>query len=214
MSDDRCAGISTALAYAFADDPEPLARLLGDPRWHFVRNIVFVLGQIGGAEVVPHLAAATRHADLRVRRAAIHALGQVPPTLRRDVLLDQLDRTDGRLISAALAMLSREPDPEVSASLITRVLSPDFEHRPEDQKIALLFALADIGGDAAVPALEEILVRGGWFARRSPERTTAARALVRLASEAAQMALERGLQHRMDAVREACQEAVSQWGRI
>jgi HEAT repeat protein len=204
------AGATTALAYAFADDPAPLARWLGDTRWHVVRNIVFVLGHIGGADVVPHLAVAMRHPDVRVRRAAIHALGQVPHALRRTVLVNQLDHSDGRLVAAALAMLSREPDSRVTEALLARVLAPEFEARPEDQKVALLGALADARDDMVVPALEETLVRGGWFARRTAERTAAARALARLGTVAARDVLEHGLRHRSDAVREACDEALAQ----
>src|SRR5262249_31820742 len=111
------AGATTALAYAFADDPSPLGGWLSDPRWHLVRNIVFVLGQIGGGEVVPHLAVAARHIDARVRRAAIHALSQVPNHLRRSVLLTQLDTGDGRLLAASLAMLAPQPHGRVPAAV-------------------------------------------------------------------------------------------------
>jgi HEAT repeat protein len=207
------AGATTALAYAFAEDPSPLGVWLSDPRWHVVRNIVFVLGQIGGGEVVPHLAVAARHLDARVRRAAIHALGQVPHHLRRSVLLTQLDTADGRLLAASLAMLAREPDARVTEAILARVRSPEFETRPEEHRIALLSALADVASDQALPALEELLLRGGWFTRRSAERLAAARALVRLGTPAARDVLEQGLRHRNDAVREACDEALAQWGR-
>jgi len=183
------AGATTALAYAFADDPSPL-----------------------GA-VVPQLAVAARHLDARVRRAAIHALGQVPHHLRRSVLLTQLDTGDGRLLAASLAMLAREPDVRVTEAILTRVRSPEFDTRPEEHRVALLSALADVASDQALPALEELLLRGGWFGRRSAERTAAARAIVRLGTPAARDVLEQGLRHRSDAVREACDEALAQWGR-
>jgi HEAT repeat protein len=208
------AGATTALTYAFADDPSPLGAWLSDPRWHVVRNIVFVLGQIGGGEVVPYLAVAARHIDARVRRAAIHALGQVPHHLRRSVLLTQLDTGDGRLLTASLAMLAREPDARVTEAILSRVRNPEFDARPEEHRLALLSALADVASDHALPALEELLLRGGWFARRSAERTAAARAIVRLATPAARQVLEQGLHHRSEAVREACDEALSQWGHM
>jgi len=172
-----------------------------------------VLGQIGGGEVVPQLAVAARHIDARVRRAAIHALGQVPNHLRRSVLLAQLDTADGRLLAASLAMLAREPDPTVAEAILSRVRAPGFEERPEEHRIALLSALADVAGDQALPALEEILLRGGWFARRSAERAAAARAIARLGTAAAWIVLEEGVRHRSEAVREACDEAMTQWGR-
>ena len=92
------------------------------------------------------------------------------------------------------------------------VRSPEFESRPEEHRVALLSALADVASDQALPALEELLLRGGWFARRSAERLAAARAIVRLGTPAARNVLEQGLHHRSYAVREACDEALSQWG--
>lgn len=203
------AGATTALAYAFADDPAPLGAWLGDPRWHVVRNVVFVLGHIGGVEVVPLLTIAARHADTRVRRAAIQALGQVPLAQRRSVLLAQLDDPDSRIVGGALAMLSREPDALVTEALLLRIRAAEYEARPEEQKLALLATLADMDTPQAVPTLEEVLLRGGWFAKRSAERTAAARALARLDSAAARGVLEQGRHHRNDAVREACVEALA-----
>ena len=207
------AGATTALAYAFADDPAPLGRWLADPRWHVVRNIVFVLGQIGGPDVVTHLAVAARHVDMRVRRAAIHALGQVPHHLRRSVLVQQLDQTDGRLLSAALTLLAREPDPRVADALLARIQATEFEARPEEQKIALIAAYADAALEQAIAPLEEILNHGGWFARRTPERTAAARALARIGTPVTKLVLQVGLRHRSEAVREACHDALAGWGR-
>jgi len=207
------AGVTTALAYAFAEEPAALGRWLGDGRWNVVRNIVFVLGQIGGAGVVPQLAIALRHVDTRVRRAAIHALGQVPHALRRPLLISQLDHTDARLVSAALGMLAWERDARVAEALMARIGAPEFEARPEEQKIAFISALGEIGDESVVPALEELLVRGGWFARRSPERTAAARALARMESGRARSVLEQGLHHRSEAVRAACDEALASRSR-
>jgi len=148
-----------------------------------------------------------------VRRAAVHALGQVPHHLRRQVLLTQLDTPDGRLLAASLAMLAREPDTRVTEAILARVQSPEFESRPEEHRIALLSALADVASDQALPALEELLLRGGWFAKRSAERAAAARAIVRLGTPAARTVLEQGLRHKSEAVREACDDALAQWGR-
>jgi hypothetical protein len=103
------AGATTALAFAFADDPAPLGALIADPRWQVVRDAVFVLGQIGGPGVVPLLAQAGRHVDARVRRAAVDALGQVPTEQARPALLSQLDSPDLRALRSALAMLARDP---------------------------------------------------------------------------------------------------------
>ena len=204
------AGATTALAFAFADDPSPLAALLADPRWQVVRDAVFVLGQIGGPTVVPLLARAGRHVDARVRRAAVDALGQVPAAQAHPVLVAQLDSQDVRALRAALAMLARDPGPLTAAAVLSRVQAPEFAARPDEHRLALIDALPDLAGDAAVPALAQLLVNGGWFARPSAERDAAAQALHRLGTPAALGVLEQGLRHRAAAVREACALATTE----
>ena len=198
------AGATTALAFAFAEDPAPLAVLLADPRWQVVRDTVFVLGQIGGPAVVPLLAQAGRHVDARVRRVAIEALGQVPAAQARPVLWAQLDSQDVRALRSALAMLARDPDAPTAGAVIARVISPSFTTRSEEQRVALISALPDLAGDDAIPALTQCLHEGGWFARPSAERNAAARALRQLDTPAARSLLAQGARHRASAVRDAC----------
>jgi HEAT repeat protein len=112
------------------------------------------------------------------------------------------------LLSNTLAMLGREKNPRVALSLITRIVATDFETRSDEHKLALIGALADVADDETVPALEQLLNRGGWFARRTPERTAAARTLARIGTESALRVLEEGSRSRAEAVRAACQEAL------
>jgi len=60
--------------------------------------------------------------------------------------------------------------------------------------------------------LEAHLLRGGWFARRSLERSAAARALEHIGTPSALGVLETGLRARSEAVRSACMDAMSQKG--
>ena len=50
---------------------------LTDPRWYFVRNLCFVLGEIGFRGAVPGLVRMLQHADPRVRKEAVLALGKL-----------------------------------------------------------------------------------------------------------------------------------------
>lgn len=208
------AAATTALAYLCADDPRLLAAHLSDPRWYVVRNVVFVLGQIGGEAAADLLAGAARHPDARVRRTVVHALGQAPPAKRVPMLIGLLESTDGQTVSAALTMLARDADRRMTAALLERVSAPGFEARPDDVKIALVAALGDATGEEVVATLEQILHRGGWFARRAPERTAAAFALARIGTPAARAVLQAGLHARADAIRASCQEALSRKERV
>jgi hypothetical protein len=206
------AAASTALCYICADDPEMLAAYLSDGRAPLVQGIAFVLGQIGGPKVAALLRSACQHPDPRVRRQAVQALGSVPLDDRLPLLIEQLDTDDAQLLGTVLGLLSRERDERVARALLERVTAGAFEMRPEGSRRALFGALGEVAGDEAVPALEIQLLKGGWFARRSFERTAAARALERIGTPKAVAVLEAGLRARSEAVRSACMDAMSQKG--
>jgi HEAT repeat protein len=106
-------------------------------------------------------------------------------------------------------MLLRHRDPGVSRAILKQIEAPDFESRSEENQRALFGALAEVTDDEAVPAIEAILNKGGWFARRTVQRTAAARTLQRLGTPLALAALESGLRSRSDAVRSACLDAMT-----
>lgn len=202
------AAVVTALCYLCADDPQLLAPWMADSRWQLVRNLVFVLGHVGGPAVVPLLRVVARHPEPRVRRQLVQALGSVSPDERIPLLIEQLDARDPQLLAGALHMLTRERNPRVARAILALIESPDFESRDEDNQRTLFGALADVAGDPAVPALEALLHQGGWFARRTFQRVAAARTLRQIGTPDAMTALEAGVRARSEAVRAVCLEAL------
>jgi hypothetical protein len=203
------AAACTMLCYLCHDDPELLAPYVNDSRWYVARNALFVLGQIGGPEVVGLLRAAAQHPEPRVRRQVVASLGNVPRELRPPILLAQLDTRDPQLLAAALALLTREKHPEAARTILRQIEAPDFESRSEGNQRTLFNALAEVADDSSVPALEALLHKGGWFARRTLQRVAAARTLQRIGSEKALSALEAGLHSRSEIVRSACLDAMN-----
>jgi HEAT repeat protein len=199
----------TALSYLCPENPELLAPSLQDPRWHVVRNIVFVLGLIGGPGVTPLLRTVAHHPDARVRRQLVQTLGALPAEERTPLLLAQLDTRDAQLLASALNILTREKSPEVMQAILACIEAPDFESRDEGSQRALFGALAEIADDRAVQTLERLLHEGGWFARRTFQRVAAARTLRRIGTPAAMAVLESGVRARSEAVRAACLEALA-----
>ena len=202
------AAVVTALCYMCAEDPALLAPWLNDSRWRVVRNVVFTLGHIGGPGVAPLLAQVARHAEPRVRRQLVQALGSVPLEERKPLLLDQLDTRDSQLLSATLHMLARDRDPQIARAILGCIQAPDFESREEGNQRALFGALSDVADDSAVPVLNAILHKGGWFARRTFQRSAAARTLRQIGTPPALAALHTGARTRSEAVRSACIEAL------
>jgi HEAT repeat protein len=106
-------------------------------------------------------------------------------------------------------MLTREKSAKVARAILDRIEAPDFEARSEDNQRALFNGLSEVADDSVVGPLEQLLTKGGWFARRSLERVAAARTLRRIGTEKAMAVLDAGLRSRVEAVRSACLEAMS-----
>jgi HEAT repeat protein len=202
------AAAATALSYLCPEEPELLAAAVADRRPALVRDVVLVLGQIGGPGVGPLLAAAACHPDPSVRREVANALPAVPTAERTDILLQLLSGADAKLMPSLLRVVRLERNPRLARALLELIAAPDLESRGEDGVFALFQALADAGGEDAVPELEVLLLRGGWFGRPGSRRIAAARTLARMGGEQARAALEEGLHSRNAGVRAACREAL------
>ena len=202
------AAASAAVCYMCSDHPEWLEPFIGSERWQTVRNVVFVLGQIGTDASVPMLRAASAHPEPRVRRAVVQALGGVAAETRVPLLIEQLQTRDPQVLAATLHMLTRARDPRVAGAILRRIQAPDFASRSEENKRALFAALSEIADDRMVAPLVDLLYAGGWFATRTIERVAAARTLRRIGTEKALAALEHGLRSKIDVVRQACLDAM------
>jgi HEAT repeat protein len=208
------AAASTALCYIYGDEPRKLAPFLDDAHWYVVRNVVFVLGQIGGSGVVDLLRTAALHPDMRVKRAVVQALGAVSRPERTPVLMNLLQTKDPQLLSAVLGMLTRERNPRVTRALFDRIAAPGFADLSEVNQRTLLNALFEVADDELVEPLVQLLNHGPWLSRPSLAGVGAARALHRIGSEAAIAALEAGLRGRNEAVASVCLDALSARGSM
>src|SRR5262249_49624376 len=86
--------LSDAVVARCRDNPERLAPFLADPRWHVVRNVVHMLGAIGGEPTLGLLESVLHHPEPRVRHAVIGALSQVEARAARPMLLSMLTDPD------------------------------------------------------------------------------------------------------------------------
>lgn len=204
--------VAEAIVQRCRDNPERLAPWLADPRWQVVRNVVHMLGMIGGPGVVPLLETVARHPEPRVRYGVVASLGETPPASARHALLAMLEGADSRTFVSVMQHLARDRDTTVARHLFAMVLEPEFDRRPGPEKRAVYDALAGTAGDEMVPVLEAELHRGGWFALQLDDhRIALARCLARIGTLDSMRALERGAQSKRAAVRRACEEALLGW---
>ena len=202
--------LAEAIASRCRDNPERLAPWLSDGRWYVVRNIVHILGWIGGPAVVGLLQVALRHTDHRVRAQVVASLSQVDLRQSRPLLIRALDGADTRVFCQVLSQLSAARDPATARYLMAFLQQDRFPERPVEERRAIYAALASVGGDEIVPELEVEIFRGNWFDREQEvHRHNVARILARIGTGRAREALQRGSQSRRAPVRQAANMALS-----
>jgi len=201
--------LAETLAEMCRSNPERLAPWLTDRRWYVVRNVVHILGWIGGPAIIGLLQTASRHPEQRVRVEVIAALGNVDVKSARPVLIRLLDRADTRTFCAVLHQLSADRNAATARLLLGYLQNPDFDERPLEERRAVYSSLGAAGGDDIVADLEAELLKGNWFSRNAEtHRQSVARCIARIGTPQARAVLERGLLSRRPPVRKACEEAL------
>lgn len=201
--------LAESVAMRCRENPERLSPWLADGRWYVVRNIVHILGWIGGDSIVGLLQVALRHPDGRVVTEVVAALQQVDLRLARPLLIRALDGADTRLFCQVLHQLSGARDPATARFVLGFLQRDNFAPRPPEERRAIYAAIASTGGDEVVGELEAELFKGNWFDRQTEiHRHAVARCLARIQTPTARRALESGAQSKRSPVRQACELAL------
>jgi len=201
--------VAEAIALHAQEDPARLGPWLNDPRWYVVRNVVHILGWVGGAGIVPMLAAAVRYPDPRVTHEVVSALQAVELRLARPVLIRALEGADSKLFCQILQQLSGARDTAVARYVTAFIAQDRFLQRPVEERRAIYAAIASTGSDEVVPDLEMAMNSGNWFDREQEvHRHAVARCLARIGTPRATAALEAGARSRRAPVRQACEAAI------
>jgi HEAT repeat protein len=170
-----------------------LAPLVSSPHGYTQRNVAQLLGDIASPEGVPLLQPLLRGGDARVAQAAVRALSNIDdPSAARSVHT-VLRAVTGDMRQAVVAALVAERDPRV-VPLLGRILD-ESDPTGADHAIVLetLGAVAILGGDQAIPAVDRVMRRTKWFARHRLRtiKTASLAALRRIGTPAAVEAITR-----------------------
>ncbi|HEU4724661.1 MAG TPA: HEAT repeat domain-containing protein, partial [Candidatus Eisenbacteria bacterium] len=192
------------------NDVEPLLQRLGDTRWYVIRNVVYVLGRIAHHGVERALDRALHHEDVRVRKEAVRALGNIEsPTARAFLVSAFKDSDAGVRIQAAMTLAERRED-RAAQSLLGTIQAPEFQRRDLRERQAFFEALGRAGSDALAPKLEPLLTKGGMFGGGDDdERYHAALALAWLGTPKAIAVLDRELKSKREPIRVAVEKALA-----
>lgn len=198
-----------ALAVSCRDDVDVLIARLNDSRWYVIRNVVYVLGRIAHQGVERALDRALHHEDIRVRKEAVRALGNIEsPTSRAFLVSAFRDPDAGVRVQAAMTLAQRRDD-RAAQSILGAINAPEFARRDANERRAFFEALGRSGSDALAPKLEAMLTKGGLFRPgNEEERANAALALAWLGTPSAQTVLNREVDSKREPVRRAVEAAL------
>lgn len=161
--------------------PESLPAIresLGSEPWYFARNILNLLGELEDRVSADAMEWAFKHADLRVRKAAVRAYWRSLKEDAKPVLLGFLPQTDQETQMEILAGLGH-----IKAVEAVGIVSAMASLAAEPLRIRALDCLGEIGDPSAIQTLSLHLKRKGRIfksAESMPIRLAAARALARI----------------------------------
>ncbi len=130
---------------------------LSDKRWFFVRNLVFLLRNLGDPAVVPHIRRLMSHPHPKVRQEALRTLLEFNDPDADRLLVRDLESPDHETRMAAIRLAEHCRGQGVVSRLL-QVLNAGGITNPEvEMKAAVLHSLAMIGDPAALPGVERLL---------------------------------------------------------
>ncbi|MEX2223375.1 MAG: HEAT repeat domain-containing protein [Candidatus Rokuibacteriota bacterium] len=136
-------------------------RLLADPRWYVVRNMVLLLRRVQDRSAMHEIRRCADHSDLRVRLEAIRALFTFDSKVPRDLLARTIHHPDPRLAEAAVLLIGQHGITQAIDLLVEILLRWDVLGRRRSLRLKALRALADLADPTVLPRL-------GRFFRERP----------------------------------------------
>jgi len=172
---------------------KPLAASrLAHRQWYVVRQMVSLLGEVGGIEALADLEKAYGHEEPRVKKEVMKSLVRIGTPKAAAFLVDKLGEQDQSLVAQAIISLGMLKDPSAIEPLAAIAAKREnFTDLIDPQKEAIK-ALGIIGDARAVSPLAKILSRKVWFGKKANDevRSLAALSLGMIGTPEAMQAVE------------------------
>jgi hypothetical protein len=179
-------------------------RLLADPRWYVVRNMVLLLRRVQDRSAMSEILRCADHADLRVRLEAIRALFAFDSKVPRDLLARTIQHSDPRLAEAAVLLSGQHGITQASDLLVDILLQWDVLGRKRSLRLKALRALADLADPAVLPRLARFFRERPFPLVALEERRAAYRYLHAYDAAARAPWIARGEKSRDPVIRDIC----------
>jgi HEAT repeat protein len=201
--------VLTAVAWK---EPRELARHVELRPWNEVRDLIVVLGKIGGSKVLPALRQWTTHKDSRVRIEVVRALTTHDQPTATRILCDMLADPDYRVRQTAVWALATRGDRPALAPIKQIIFEePVFRERSIDERDDFFRTCGRLADASTLEHLASLvqqrqLVPRGWKAEL---RRGAALALGESSWPRARAVLAKASKSRDARLRDACRYALA-----
>ncbi len=152
-----------ALIYIGPKDIMTLSKGLNDSRWYVVRNIIYILRKISDKRAVEFLLKTVRHADIRVRKEVIRALGELGGGGVFQTLRECLDDPEIQVRSAALRALGTVASEAAKKVIMDQISDKSFRDKDFEEKKEYFEVIAHWKDKDVFIFLSEILKKKSYF---------------------------------------------------
>lgn len=149
--------------------PEAIKRL-GDSRWFVKRNMLFILSECGGKDVIPHVRPYCRHENPKVGFEAIKCLLKAGDTYCIYALKEYLVSESSEAAKLAIALSGAFKVTVVVPDLIQMLKKKTISGADYYEKIPIVKALGEIADPRALNALKDILSTKSLLFKDSVEK--------------------------------------------
>lgn len=185
-------------------DLEPF---LKDSRWYVVRNAVQLAADAGHKGLTDHSQRLLLHADVRVRRGVVHALGRLGGQAALRGLVQALADPDPSVRTLTARAVGREGGPGQEGPLLAHIEDRHFPSLTAEEMEAFFEAYAELAQERAVPLLDRAWRKGLLSSRPLAFRVAAVLALGRVRGPAAHSAREAAARSGDPQIRRAAAQA-------
>ena len=152
-----------ALIYIGPKDIVTLSRGLNDSRWYVVRNIIYILRKISDKRAVEFLLKTVRHADIRVRKEVIRALGELGGGGVFQTLRECLEDPELQIRSAAIRALGTVASEAAKRTIIDRINDKAFKDKDFEEKKEYFEVISRWRDKEVFTFFSEILKKKSFF---------------------------------------------------
>ena len=197
-SDERVKMMHLIMAAKNRALPLIAGRIKKSEPWYYLRNLAYMLGQIGNEEIARLLAPLLQNENPKLRQEVLKSIHRIGGQQKGPILLAALQQATDEFKAGIVEVLGQSKATDAVHGLLEllkeRPLMPSASRLNLEEKICT--ALGLLGSPEAIPALSEIAETKSFLGLRSyPDRVKAAasRALVILRRKTAESAPDKGV---------------------